>query len=53
MSAVSGKTIMNMKKLILSATTLSFAASMSSAIPQKAAEITVSGYTGSALGTIW
>ena len=44
---------MNMKKLTLSATTLALAASMSSAIPQKAAEITVSGYTGSAHDTIW
>ena len=44
---------MNMKKLTLSATTLALAASLSFAMPRKAAEITVSGYTGSALDTIW
>ena len=37
---------MNMKKLTISATTLALAATMSFALPRKAAEITVSGYTG-------
>ena len=37
---------MSIKKLTLSATTLALAASMSFAMPRKAAEITVSGYTG-------
>ncbi len=38
---------MNIEKLTLSATTLALAATMSLAAPRKAADITVSGYTGS------
>ena len=40
---------MNRKKLTLTAATLALAASVSFALPRKAAEITVSGYTGSTL----